>query len=82
LLQARIWHFDHAGVWLNGAERVVLGCNAGLGQGIKQGGFTNVGQAHDAAFQAHKNSLSINIRIAQPGFAVAWRERLGRFGQA
>jgi hypothetical protein len=48
-----IGHLDHAGVGLNGAKGVVLGGNAGFGQGVKKGGFAHIGQTHDAAFEAH-----------------------------
>jgi hypothetical protein len=54
LLEARVWHFDDADVGLNRAKRVVFGSNAGLGQGVKQGRFTDVGQAHNSAFHARK----------------------------
>jgi hypothetical protein len=51
--QARVRHFDDADVRLDGAERVVLGGDAGLGQGVEEGGFADVGQADDAAFERH-----------------------------
>jgi hypothetical protein len=35
---------------------VVLSGNAGFGQGVEKGGFANVGQTHDAAFEAHGKS--------------------------
>ena len=53
VLQTRIGDFYHAHVGLNGAEGVVFGGDAGFGEGVKQGGFAHVGQAHDTAFQAH-----------------------------
>ncbi len=53
LRQPRIGHFDHADVRLDGAERVVLGRDAGLGQGVEEGGLADVGQADDAALEAH-----------------------------
>ena len=53
LLQAGVGHFHHARVGLNGAKRVVFGCNACFGQGVEKGGLANVGQAHNAAFEAH-----------------------------
>jgi hypothetical protein len=52
-LQPRVGQLDHADVGLDGAERVVLGGDAGLGQGVEQGGLADVGQADDAALQAH-----------------------------
>ena len=39
------------------ARGIVLGWDAGLGQGVEQGRFTDVGQAHDATFQTHLNIL-------------------------
>jgi len=33
---------------------VILSRNAGFGQGVEKGGFANVGQTHDAAFEAHE----------------------------
>jgi hypothetical protein len=60
LVQARIGHFHHADVGLDGAEGIVLGGDAGLGQGVEKSGLAHVGQAHDAAFEAHGNSLCIN----------------------
>ena len=53
LLQTRIGHLDHAGVGLDGAKGVVFSGDAGFGQGVEKGRFANVGQTHDAAFEAH-----------------------------
>ena len=53
LRQARIGHFDHADVGLDGAEGIVLGRDAGLGQRVEEGGLADVGQADDAALEAH-----------------------------
>jgi hypothetical protein len=53
LLQARIGHFDNADVGLDGAEGIVLGGDAGLGQGIEEGGLADVRQADDTALEAH-----------------------------
>ena len=55
--QARIGHFDDAHVWLDGAKRVVLGRDASLCQRVEQGGFADVGQADDAAFDTHGDSF-------------------------
>src|SRR6185503_18913927 len=41
-----------ADVRLDGAERIVLGRDAGLGQRVKEGGLADVRQADDAALQA------------------------------
>ena len=54
-VQPGIGYFHNAHIGLDGAKRVVFGCNAGLGQGVEKGRFTDVGQAHDAALQTHGN---------------------------
>ena len=54
LLQPRVGQLDDADVRLDGAERIVLGRDAGLGEGIEEGGLADVRQAHDAAFEAHE----------------------------
>ena len=41
--ESRIGYFDNADIGLDGAERIVFRCNTGLGQGIEQGGFADVG---------------------------------------
>jgi hypothetical protein len=41
--QARVRQFDHAHIGLDRAERIVFGGDAGLGQGIEQGGLADVG---------------------------------------
>ena len=51
--EARVRHLDDADVRLDRAERVVLGGDAGLGQRVEEGGLADVGQADDAAFEAH-----------------------------
>jgi hypothetical protein len=60
LRHARIRHLDDAHIGLDRAKGVVLRRNAGLGQGVEQGGFTDVGQAYDATLQTHENSLENN----------------------
>lgn len=57
LLQTRIRHLDHADVRLDGAERIVLGGDAGAGQSVEECRFANVGQADDAALQSHGNPV-------------------------
>ena len=52
-VKALVRHFDDADVRLDSAERIVGGIDAGLGQGVEKGGFADVGQADDAAFQRH-----------------------------
>ena len=51
--QPRVGQLDDADVGLDGAERIVLGRDAGLGQRVEEGGLADVGQADDAAFEAH-----------------------------
>ena len=51
--QAWVRHFDDADIGLDGAERVVFRRDTRLGQRIEQGGFADIGQADDAAFQRH-----------------------------
>ena len=64
LRQARIGHFDHADVRLDGAEGIVLGRDAGLGQRVEEGGLADVRQADDAALETHGG-----------GFQNAWGNR-------
>ena len=51
--EARVGHRDDADVRIDGAEWIVGRRDAGLGQGIEEGRFADVGQADDAAFQSH-----------------------------
>ena len=53
LVQARVWHLDDADVRIDGAERIVLGRNAGLGQRVEERGLADVGQADNTAFKTH-----------------------------
>ena len=54
LLQPLIGHADLAHVGLDGAEGIVGGLRRRrLRQGIEERGLADVGQAHDAAFEAH-----------------------------
>ena len=71
LLQARIGHFHHASIGLNGAKRVVFGRNASFGQGVEKGGLAHVGQAHNAAFEAH-GGLSRILRTIRDFKGCAW----------
>ena len=52
-----IGYLDDADVGFDGTERVILSRDAGLGQGIKQRGLADVGQAYYAAFDAHLTSF-------------------------
>ena len=53
LVEPRIGHLHDADVRLDGAERIVLGRDAGLGERVEQGGLADVRQSDDAAFQTH-----------------------------
>ena len=53
LVQTGVWHRNHTGIGLNGAEREVLGINPRFGQRVEQGGFAHVGQTDDTAFETH-----------------------------
>ncbi len=46
---------------------VILSRDARFGQGVEQGGFANVGQTHDAAFQTHKNILVTGVDCNEAG---------------
>jgi hypothetical protein len=69
LLQTRVRHFDDADIGLDGAERVVLGSDARLGEGIEQGGLADIGQTDDTAFQTH-------VRSSEELGCIGWRRRL------
>ena len=54
--QARVGHGDAADVGLDGAEGVVGGLGrGGGGERVEEGGFADVGEADDAAVEAHKS---------------------------
>ncbi|KAF5036288.1 hypothetical protein DSECCO2_576600 [anaerobic digester metagenome] len=56
-VEAGVRHGHDGHVGLDGAERVVGGlCVLGFGQGVEQGGFADVGQAHDADGNGHGGS--------------------------
>jgi hypothetical protein len=52
--EPRVGQLDDADVRLDRAERIVLGRDARLGEGVEESGLADVGQAHDAAFEAHE----------------------------
>jgi hypothetical protein len=53
---------------LNRPPLGVIFCrNARFGQGVEQGGLAYVGQAHDAAFQTHGDSLLLLAGIVPRG---------------
>ena len=51
--EPRVGNLDDAHIRLNGAEGIILGGNARLGQRIEQGGFAHIRQADDAALKCH-----------------------------
>src|SRR5471030_1706622 len=59
--QARIGYFDNADVGFDGAERIILCGDAGFGERVEQGGFADVGQADDAAFETHGLSNALGF---------------------
>ena len=63
-VQPRVGHLDDADVRLDRAERIVLGRDAGLGQRVEEGGLADVGQADDAAFEAHVCRSVAALRLA------------------
>ena len=69
LRKARIRHLDHAHIGLDGAEGVVLGGDAGLGEGVEECGLAHIGQAHDAALEAHGRGVAgMRFGRAKGGF--------------
>jgi hypothetical protein len=75
LAEARIGQLDHADVRLDGAERDSSRGDACLGEGVEEGGLADVGQSHDAAFQAHGGGVSATGKGA---ILVGDRRALGR----
>ena len=71
LIEARVGHLDDADVGFDGAEGIVLRRDAGLGQCVEEGGLADVGQAHDAAFEAH-GELSWILRTIRDFKGCAW----------
>ena len=71
LLQTWIGHFHHAGVGLDGTKRIVFSRYTSFGQGVEKGGLANVGQAHNATFEAH-GRLSWILRIIRDFKGCAW----------
>ncbi len=63
-IEPRIRHRHDSDIRVDGAERIVLRLDTGLGQGVEQGGFTDVRQADDAAFHAHARSAVCKSFIA------------------
>jgi hypothetical protein len=56
-IEPRIGQRHDADVGVDGAERIVLGRDAGLGQRVEEGGLADVGQSDDAAFESHGCSI-------------------------
>ena len=55
--KAWVGNFNDSDVGFNRAERIVLGRDTRLGQGIEEGGLAHIGQPDNAASQTHKNVL-------------------------
>ena len=47
LVQTGVRHRDHAHVGVDGAEGIVGGLRAGVGDGVKEGALAHVGQTHN-----------------------------------
>src|SRR5690606_32678674 len=56
-IQARVGHGHYASVGFNGTERKVFRRYSGLGKRVKECGFADIRQAHNAAFETHSRSL-------------------------
>ena len=52
-IQTGVRNFNDTHIGLNRTKRVILSRNSRLGQGVEQGGFSDVRQAYDAALQTH-----------------------------
>ncbi len=59
--EPRVRDRDDANVWIDRAERVVLGRDLGRGQRIEQGGFANVGQADDTAADSQSSAPRVQL---------------------
>ena len=69
--KAAVGNIDNADVGLNGAERIVGRLSAGLGNGIEQRAFADIGQSHDAYFEicAH---LCITFHVQSDSYIVEY----------
>ena len=50
-------HGDDAAIGFDSAEREVFRSDSGLGQGIEQGGFADIGQTDNTAIETHTGVL-------------------------
>src|SRR5690606_4798374 len=73
-IKTRIRHRHNTAVRLDGAEREVLSCDAGLGESVEQSGLANVGQSYDATLETHErnscNRLFLRASFISCGAAV------------
>ena len=53
-LQTLVGHGNHTHIGVDGAEGVVVGRNAGVGDGIEQSGLAHIGQTNDTKFHMNK----------------------------
>src|SRR5467141_1787225 len=58
LRQARVRHGDHAEVWINGTERIILGRYLCARERVEQGRLADIGQTNDAAADRHAGTLA------------------------
>jgi len=56
--EALIGHGDDAGVGVDGAEGVICRLSLGRGEGVEDGGLSDVGQANDSAVERHGFAVS------------------------
>ena len=67
--EARVGHLDDADVGLDRAERIVLRGDARLGERVEERRLADVGQADDAAFEAH-----CDFRSSRAGAPARFRQ--------
>ena len=75
--EAFIGYSDDAGVRVDGAEGIVGGLRLGRGEGVEDGGFSDVGEANDSAVQWHALGFLIPSSIETRWEGDVERRRLG-----
>ena len=66
-VQPGVGHRHHPDVGVDGAERIIFGLDAGLGEGVEQSGLADVRQTDDAALDTHGCSLQEEPAEADEG---------------
>ena len=64
-VEAAVRHAHHAHVRFDGAEGIVRGFGAGVGDGVKDGGLAYVREAYDTAFKTHDNLRFMLARLGE-----------------